>query len=260
MSDETTYRRVNVEGTRLVAEAAARSGSVARLVFVSSLAAGGPAGLREPRDESRPDAPRTGYGRSKLAAEQLLREGDWPFSSVSLRPPSLYGPRDREFRPLLRAANRGWTGHVGKRMQGLSLVHGRDAATAAVALLETASAAGHYYVDDGPGHEGPREPGRRWPWGYDWHELRRVLSLLFDRQLREIVIPLGVLRVVSRLVPERTRQSSPLLNRDRMHDLDVDGWVCGSARLRRDTGWLPEWNLASGMRDTLAFYRRRGWL
>ena len=95
----------SVGGVRCVdaSEAAARAGTVETFVLISSLAAGGPASLDDPRDETHEDRPITGYGRSKRDAEDLLA-GDWPFRTVILRPPSLYGPRDREFRPLLRAA------------------------------------------------------------------------------------------------------------------------------------------------------------
>ncbi len=260
MADEATYRRVNVEGTRLMLEAASRAGTVDAFVLISSMAAGGPAGLDAPRDETMPDAPITGYGRSKHAAEALLREANWPMRTVSLRPPSLYGPRDRGFGPLLRAGARGWTGRFGRRMQGLSLVHGADAAAAAVALLATGTATGFYYVDDGAGHDGPSHPGRRWPWGYDFDEVRSVLTVLFARTVRSLAIPLGPVRLVSRLAPARVRNSSPVLNPDRIRDLDVAGWVCAADRLRRDTGWRPRHDLASGLRDTLDFYRRRGWL
>ena len=294
MADEATYRRVNVEGTRLMLEAASRAGTVDAFVLISSMAAGGPAavvdqvattlmgpiggflaiigviilpisaggpaGLDAPRDETMPDAPITGYGRSKHAAEALLREANWPMRTVSLRPPSLYGPRDRGFGPLLRAGARGWTGRFGRRMQGLSLVHGADAAAAAVALLATGTATGFYYVDDGAGHHGPSHPGRRWPWGYDFDEVRSVLTVLFARTVRSLAIPLGPVRLVSRLAPARVRNSSPVLNPDRIRDLDVAGWVCAADRLRRDTGWRPRHDLASGLRDTLDFYRRRGWL
>jgi nucleoside-diphosphate-sugar epimerase len=260
VGDEATYQRVNVAGTRVLLEAAARSGTVETFVYVSSLAAGGPAGLDHPRDETMPDAPLTGYGRSKLAAEALLLAGDWPFRGASLRPPSLYGPRDREFRPLLRAAARGFTGRFGQTMQGLSLVHGRDAATAAVTLLRCAEATGAYYVDDGPGTVGPGDPGRRWACGYDWSELRDVLQMLFDRTVYELPIPLGLLRLASRLAGPDRRRSSPLLNPDRLADLATVGWVCRADRLRRDTGWTPAYDLASGFRETLDFYRHRGWL
>lgn len=259
MAAPATYQLVNVDGTRAVLEAAARAGTVDTVVLISSLAAGGPAGLDAPRREGMPDAPISGYGRSKLAAEQLL-QGPWPFRTVVLRPPSLYGPRDREFGPLLRAAARGWTARLGRSMSGLSLVHGLDAATAAVALLDTPSASGVYHVDDGPGPDGPRDPGRRWPWGYDWDELHTSLTWLYGRMVRRVEIPLGLLRLASQLAGARRRASSPVLHPDRIRDLDTPGWVCAADRLRRETGWLPAYDLASGLRDTLDFYRRRGWM
>jgi nucleoside-diphosphate-sugar epimerase len=258
MATGDQYRRVNVEGTRVMLEAAARAGTVETFVLVSSLAAGGPASLDDPRDETHEDQPITGYGRSKRDAEDLLH-GDWPFRTVILRPPSLYGPRDREFRPLLRAARAGWTARFGDRMQGLSLVHGRDAATAAVALLDTAHATGVYHLDDGAGPDDPRAPGRRWAWGYDWDELQDVLTTLFGRGVKRLQIPLGLLRFASALAGSR-RHASPVLHPDRIRDLDTVGWVCTAARLRRDTDWRPDQDLATGLRDTLDSYRRLGWM
>jgi nucleoside-diphosphate-sugar epimerase len=260
MADAVTYERVNVAGTRLLLEAAARTGTIQRFVFVSSLAAGGPGTLAAPRDESMPDQPVTGYGRSKRTAEGLVFGGAWPFRTVSLRPPALYGPRDREFRPLLRAAARGWTFRAGKRLQGLSLVHGQDAATAAVALLVAPEATGVYYLDDGSGPDGPRDANRRWPWGYHMDELRNVLGGLFNRPLRTVTVPLDVLRVLGSLAPARSRRTSAVLHPDRRRDVEETGWVCAAARLRRETGWHPRWDLASGLRDTLDSLRRSGWL
>jgi nucleoside-diphosphate-sugar epimerase len=259
MADAATYQHVNVDGTAALLEAARRGGTVEAFVLISSLAAGGPAGLDNPRDESMPDAPVSGYGQSKLAAEALLA-GEWPFRTASLRPPSLYGPRDREFLPLLRGAARGWTARFGRTLQGLSLVDGRDAASAAVALLEHPDARGVYHLDDGPGPDGPRDPGRRWNWGYDWDELLAVLRGLFHDPVRRVTVPLWAVRLARGLAPPSVRRSSPLLHPDRAGDLDQPGWVCTAARLRGEVGWQPAHDLASGLRDTLAFYRRRGWL
>jgi len=260
MATEEEYQRVNVDTTRLLAEAAAVNGAVDSLVLISSLAAGGPAGLRKPRHEAMPDEPISGYGRSKKAAETVLFDREWPFRTVALRPPSLYGPRDREFGPLLRAAKRGWTARFGKLMQGLSLVHGVDAARAAVALLDTPATTGAYYVDDGTLPDEPSNIGRHHRWGYDWDELSDVLVTLFDRSVRTLSVPLGLLRTISKMSPPSVRRSSPVLNPDRLNDLDTKGWVCQATRLQTDTDWRPQYDLASGLRDTLDFYRRRGWM
>lgn len=260
MADPVTYERVNVAGTRLILEAAARTPAIESFVFVSSLAAGGPAGLDAPRDETMPDQPLSDYGRSKRTAEGLLFGGKWPFRTASLRPPSLYGPRDRSFLPLLRAAARGWTVRVGNRLQGLSLVHGRDAAAAAVTLLVAPNATGIYYLDDGSGPDQPRAANRRYAWGYDWDEVREALGGLFERRVRSLAVPLWLVNLAGVMAPAKVRESSVVFHRDRRRDLAVSGWVCAAGKLRRDTGWQPQRDLASGLRDTLDFYRRRGWL
>ncbi len=88
------YRRVNTEGTRRLAEAAAIAG-VRRFIFISSIKVLGEA--TSPgvpfRHDSRPD-PIDPYGQSKWEAEQAL----WSISEQSglqvavIRPPLVYGP------------------------------------------------------------------------------------------------------------------------------------------------------------------------
>lgn len=99
-------RAVNVEGTRNVARAAARAG-VENLVHISSVAVyGDPPGEM---DETTPlDAPlrkRDYYGRTKREGEQVVRacHGRGGLDVTVLRPPALYGERDRLFVPQLLA-------------------------------------------------------------------------------------------------------------------------------------------------------------
>ena len=128
------YERGNVDITRCLLEAAARRWSEAprgvppAFVFISSLAAHGPAPLDRPAVESNESAPITAYGRSKRDAEREVATAAGLFRRAVLRPPALYGPRDRDFLPLLKMARAGWTVRLGRSMGGLSLVDGRDAA------------------------------------------------------------------------------------------------------------------------------------
>jgi nucleoside-diphosphate-sugar epimerase len=98
------YRRVNVEGTRALLEAAAANGSLRRFVHISSL------GVYEARDHYGTDesAPLDtkgidGYTRTKIESEQVVRSfidtGRLP--GVILRPGFIYGPRDRAVLPRL---------------------------------------------------------------------------------------------------------------------------------------------------------------
>jgi nucleoside-diphosphate-sugar epimerase len=74
---DAEFMRVNVEGTRILAEACQAAG-VRRLVFTSTTALYGDASVHADRagwvDEHTEPVPRTIYHRSKRVAEALLRE------------------------------------------------------------------------------------------------------------------------------------------------------------------------------------------
>jgi len=105
---ETSYDRINIDGSRFVAEQAASAG-VRRMIFLSSIKVNGEGGMRTYRATDAPD-PRDPYARSKLAAELAIREVcensgmEW----VIVRPPLVYGPGAKaNFRRLLRLVDIG---------------------------------------------------------------------------------------------------------------------------------------------------------
>ncbi len=106
-ADEDYFKRMNVEGTSNVARAAAAAG-VKRFVHC------GTAGIYGQRvagtiDESTPIRPWNSYERSKLAADEQVREiatsADMEY--VILRPAAVYGPRDERLLKLFRSVQKG---------------------------------------------------------------------------------------------------------------------------------------------------------
>jgi nucleoside-diphosphate-sugar epimerase len=96
-------RRVTVEGTRTVAEAALKAG-VKRFVHISSMAVHQP-DASNVWDETVPLEPRQGdsYGHNKLEAEKAVqRVASTGLSAIILRPARIYGPFSKTFtvRPL----------------------------------------------------------------------------------------------------------------------------------------------------------------
>jgi len=250
-TSEEQYRQANVVTTENLLNRAqlawAGMDSSPAFVFISSMAANGPAGIENPALESHTPSPITAYGRSKLAAEKIVQRPEWNFRTAILRPPSLYGPRDPEFLPLFKAAAKGITARLGQSMTGLSLVHGRDAAAAAVALLECPEAQGAYFVDDGN-------------IGYNWSELAAVLSSVSGKKIRTLQVPLVLLKIAAAVVGGRRSASSPVLNPDRIRDLETPGWVCDGALLRQVTGWIPTFDATAGFADTLNFFKEQDWI
>ena len=73
-----------------------------RFLFISSQAACGPSLGSSPRVEDDISSPLTWYGESKLLAEQLVREAEEWCPVTIIRPPTVYGPRDRDVYQVFR--------------------------------------------------------------------------------------------------------------------------------------------------------------
>ena len=125
--------RANVEGTRVVMEAAASAG-VERVVYTSSVATLKPRDGGEPADETRPltESEAIGaYKKSKVAAERLVeamvKDG---LPAVIVNPSAPIGPRDRRPTPTGRLIVEAASGRIPAFVDtGLNVVHVDDVAT-----------------------------------------------------------------------------------------------------------------------------------
>jgi len=103
------YRKVNVDGTAAVAEAASEAG-VKRLIFLSSIKVNGEQTFETSYTASDTPAPEDAYGISKAEAEKKLKEisDDTGLEPVIIRTPLVYGPGVRaNFLSLMSVASCG---------------------------------------------------------------------------------------------------------------------------------------------------------
>lgn len=149
--DWDTFRRQNVEGTANVVSAAETSG--ARLVHVSSTAVYGRARYRsEPTDEdvTLPTLPdHDVYGRSKQEAERLVLQAheEGRIWASAVRPPVMYGCRDRQFAPRIGPVlARGFFPRIAGGRTTLTLVHAGSVAEGMFLAATTDSAGGKAYL------------------------------------------------------------------------------------------------------------------
>src|SRR2546427_2447809 len=148
------FMATNRDGTANVLEAA-RDGGARRLLFVSSLAVAGPTTPGHPIDETRPPAPITDYGRSKLAAEVLVRAT--PLAWTIVRPPVAYGEWDRGTLKIFQLARRGVVPVFGDGSQELSVIHAQDLARSLIVAATSPAAAGRIYFAAHPTTTSSRE-------------------------------------------------------------------------------------------------------
>ena len=252
--DEETFLRVNAQGAEVLARACLEANpGLRRFVFVSSVAAAGPSdGPGDVVDESRPPRPLTWYGKSKLAAEQLLRalagEGDSPLPLTIVRPAAVYGPRDRDFHAYFRAINLHFSPQLGQGERCVSLIYVRDLVDLLVRALEQKEAVGQTYFGCGTAST--------------YAELAETIARVLDRRPMRINVPLAALGPIAAMstVQGRLTGRPALLNDQRLIELRQRSWLFSGDKARRELGFEAQYDLETGVRETAEWYRREGWL
>lgn len=243
--NEAEFHEINEGGTRSLLEAAAPYGP--RLVLVSSLAAGGPTVPGRPLRGDEPPRPVTAYGRSKLAAEAAVRAGPLPWTII--RPPAVYGPRDREMLRVFQAARTGFAPVFGEGDQELSLVFGPDLAQAiAAAGHAPATAGGVFYAAH--------------PEVTTSERLVRRIGGVMGHPVRVLKVPFTVGRALLHLTGAAARLADrpTILTADKGNELFQPAWTCDPAALTELTGWRAEHDLEAGAARSIAWYKEAGWL
>ena len=221
------------------------STEVIKICIASSLAVVGYANSIM-ADESTPCEPVSRYGRSKLAMEQALAGINLPM--VLIRPPVVYGPRDRDLLTFFSAVNRGIC-VVPRGDPGLSLVHVKDLVRGIIESTESPRTTGKtYYV-------GSSEV-------VTWEALRNASEAALGKQStmirlpRSLIMPLGV---ISEFAGKLTNTYPPL-NREKAREILHATKQCSSKKVEQDCGYSSRVSLEQGVQETIEWYRAQGWL
>ncbi len=241
---ERAFFQANAECTRLlVAAAAEENPELKRFLLVSSLAAAGPSRDGRPLTEEAAAQPVSAYGRSKLEGERaaVSHAGSIPVTVV--RPPAVYGPRDRDFFLLFKAVQQGVFPSWGKC--SYSLIYVEDLVRGLILAAEKSEAAGNtYYLAD-----------RR---VYTNDEIRSALSAALGRRAVRLRLPRFVLPVLAACIQKF--QKKGIMNADKMQEIRFPHWTCSSERAAKDLGFGTEISLREGFTQTTAWYRKEKWL
>lgn len=246
--DEAGYEQANVGGTRALADAVATADPrPARVVYLSSYAACGPArpdGVRGPEETP---APLTAYGRTKLAGEAIVRSlAGRGVDVVVMRAPAVYGPGDRALLPYFRLIR--W--HLAPIPEGgenrLHLIYVEDLARAMRAA-----------ADVEPGTYAVASPGV-----HRWADVVGTIASVMDRRPFRISLSAPLVRFAARI----TQGAGSLVgravpfNREKAEEMLASAWVCdltGSEAMLPPDEATP---LREGISQTVRWYIRRGWL
>jgi nucleoside-diphosphate-sugar epimerase len=237
------YYTGNVRATETLVRALA--GRAVRLVHVSTLAAIGPSRDRTPVDEDAQPRPLTHYGKSKLEAERTVRE--LAPDAVIVRPPVVYGPRDTDVFQLLRSISKGWILEIAGGERWFSAIYVRDLVEGLLAATHGAGGRAYFLAHPEP---------------VSWSELGAAAARIMARRPRVVRVPPSVAYAVG-LAAEAwahiTRQPG-IISREKVAEARCRWWTCDTRRAAAELGFVARTPLATGLAETLTWYKEAAWL
>jgi len=255
---EEEFYEANVQGTlNLLGAVKHAAPDLDRVLVTSSLAAVGRC-EQDVATEDAPLQPVSMYGRSKAQMEKALRDRPemTPESYAEtlpltvVRPPAVYGPRDRDILDFFRAVQRHVCPIVGSgSAQTLSLVHAHDLAAGMVDAAHHPSTEGETY------HLGSTRP-------YAWTDVKHAATEALDTWAVTIPVPgplLGAVGAVSEAWGALTGTHPPL-NRDKAREIRHACTACSMEKAQQDFDYNPSTPLDEGVAETIQWYQSRGWL
>jgi dihydroflavonol-4-reductase len=244
------YFTVNHQGTEaILAGALKHRDRIKRFVLVSSLAAVGPGGHRRPVDENTTPAPITPYGRSKLMGEEAAMAVRDLLPITIVRPPAVYGPRDYGIYEFFKSISRGLSPTIGRYDKQISLVHVQDLARGIILAGESPDSIGRTYFISSE----------------EVYSMRAVadrIAEILGRRARSIAIPRPVAFTVAVAAEAfaAVMRRPPVINRDKVTDLSQTCWGCSIERAKSELGYSQQVSLDDGLKGTVEWYKREGWL
>ena len=228
--DAAGFTAGNVAGTLNLVTASMLAGTP-RFVQVSSLAA------REPQLSA--------YGASKLKGEKVVMAS--PLDWTVVRPPAVYGPRDRDQLDLFRFAK---AGVVTLPPHGkMAVIHVDDLARLLLALVPGGEDVSHQLFEPDDGHAG----------GWTHKSFARAIGWAVGKRITPLPLPAFALRAAAR-GDRLIRRAAAKLTEDRVGYMCHPDWTVREELRPPVDRWKPEIGTREGLKATAKWYREAGWL
>ena len=245
------YVAGNVTATENMLEATRRfAPNLRRFLYVSSQTVAGPSpSLDRPVREEDEPRPITTYAETKLAAEHAVRAMGDAMPGTIVRPPAMYGPRDTEIFIYFQAMSRGLQSLIGFDDKRLSLLHSDDLVRGMVLAAEAEVSLGQtYYIASEE--------------FYSWPQVGRITAGIMGKRALTVRIPHGLVYVIATFAQAAAavQRKAATLNLEKARDLTGRYWTCDVSKARRELGYTQRMGIEEGIRDTVEWYRREGWL
>ena len=221
-----------------------------QFIYISTLSVFGPVHEKDyaPIKETDICAPNTAYGLSKLKAELYIQSIPG-FPNVFYRPTGVYGPREMDYFLMAKSIRNHMDFSVGFKRQDLTFVYVKDIVQAIFLGIEKQISRRAYFLSDGKVYKSSAFSDL----------IRKELGNPYVIRLRCPLIVLKVVSLLAEFVATRSGKSSTL-NSDKYKIMKQRNWQCDITPVMKELGYVPEYDLEKGVKETIAWYKNEGWL
>jgi dihydroflavonol-4-reductase len=243
---DSHFEAVNVTGTQNLL-AASREAGVRRFIYGSTIGVYGSAAEGK-LDESSPPNPDNIYGKTKLAAECVVREQAGDVETCIMRISETYGPGDFRLLKLFRAIDRGKFLMIGNGENLRQAMHVDDLVTLLLLVTVHAAAPGETFIL--PGEE-----------VMTTRQMVDVIAGVLGRSASRVRLPMWPFMAAAVLFETifKPLRIDPPLHRRRL-DFFRKSFVFSTDKAKRVLGFTPQVAFRDGARDTAEWYCRQGLL
>lgn len=219
-----------------------------KFLYISSLAAHGPIELNQGQiHETSALQAVSDYGKSKVLAEEFLQQQD-DFPWIIMRPTAIYGPGDQNTLLVFQAIKRGLEMYPAGKKQLLSFIYVSDFAKAIFKALGQSPLHETYVLSDGN--------------NYKVTHYQNMLKQIMNKKTIRLTTPYFIMflaALIAELIGHLGGRVS-ILSRSKLKEIRAKSWACNTQKIENICHFQPDISLEEGLRKTLKWYQKHGWI
>lgn len=234
----------NVKGTENIINAVLENNPyIKRFVYLSSLAVAGPSLDGNPLKECCEPNPVSVYGRTKLEGEKIVFAHRDKIPVAIIRPPAVYGPRDKDLLIFFKMVRSGFIPYWGESYY--SFIYIDDLINVIILSALNKEAEGEiFFVSDGN--------------IYSIDDIITAISNALQKRPIKIMLPKFLMPMIG-FVSEKVKGIS-IINTDKIKEMKHTHWICDTTKAMEILKFAPRVNIREGAKWTADWYKIHRWL
>lgn len=240
--------KANLGITEKIIAAGNRIAESQQIIYLSSQAASRPSINNIPVKEDELGAPITIYGKSKLAAEEVIKQKCKKYYTI-IRPCSVYGCGDKDFLQLFKIVDRGFSFQIGHKDKLLNMIYVSELCRFIELCVNNPSAYSQtFFATDGQ--------------IYKQSDIFSAIAKALNKHPITITVPESLAKLVFYAgdLYGHLFHKEVVVNKEKMKEILADAWLADISKAQNILGWQPITNLENNIKDTAKCYRALGWL